>query len=568
MKSARCVQGNRTYSKSFRLLTLVLASILILFCFASCKKKSTTPQTQQPTKNPTQAELITERISIFVTAYNAGDFDTVLSCLDQRSKNALQAMINLMGSIAGSLAGFNIDLSDLFSLGVSTTSGDFMDLQIKKISILTAKDATVTTTMNLANSGEKTIYFIMVYENGGWYIKDMTDEKTGSDTIQNDANITILDSSNFYSRSYVKYSKDGKSYYGIVNSKGEIVHVSEEYTDHYLLGNDSFLLIEEDGNTKSYTLLNSNGKTSATFNSTAFDDILGYGGGLLLVYKNTSTIAKEEHSYGVLDASGNWVAPLTAGRKLPLPSGGYGLGMYEYYGNGIFVATEHGGYSNYSILFNMYTFETFKLEDCYIRSDSFVDGAIYVNNKNCYFNNSELCSPHDCSYNERVSLPGNFVFYSDGTYEAIEDFNTASGHLLINTTGQYVKIINKKDNTEKEFKNYPMSMISSVKFDGDFGVITINGVDGKTYLTVIDKDCNELIDPIVGTNAEISENRIVYKNKDNIYEVIDTNGKVIVSKDMNCEFITTYQNGYALAEIDDVRYLIGYDGQLFNLKFK
>ncbi len=152
-----------------KFLASLLVVIIAVVGFVVCKKKNEIP--------PTNEELIIERVELFLTSYNDGDMDTVLSCLDAKTRNSFQAMLNLIGGIAGSLTGINIDLSDLFSLGVNTTSGDFMQLKISNINIIDNENATVTTTMNLAGAGWQIIYFIMVYENGGWYIHDMNDRK-------------------------------------------------------------------------------------------------------------------------------------------------------------------------------------------------------------------------------------------------------------------------------------------------------------------------------------------------------------------------------------------------------
>ena len=106
--------------------------------------------------------------------------DTVLECLDAKSRNAMEAMLKLLGGIAGSYTGFEIDLKDLFSLGISTIDGDFMKLKITDIKITDSKNATVTTTMELTGAGVQTIFFSMVYEHEGWYIRDMSDKSSSS----------------------------------------------------------------------------------------------------------------------------------------------------------------------------------------------------------------------------------------------------------------------------------------------------------------------------------------------------------------------------------------------------
>lgn len=67
------------------------------------------------------------------------------------------------------VVGFDIDLSDLFSLGISTAD---MDLTINNIDVEDNSNATVAATMHL-NGVKQKINFIMVYEVDGWFIHDI-----------------------------------------------------------------------------------------------------------------------------------------------------------------------------------------------------------------------------------------------------------------------------------------------------------------------------------------------------------------------------------------------------------
>ncbi len=123
---------------------------------------------------------IEQRIELFMTAYNDGDMEEAMNHLAAKPRNAMKAMLNLLGGIAGSQIGFDIDLKDLFSLGVNMSDDDFMKLKIKDIIIIDSENAVAITTMNLTGAGVGIIYFKMVYEHDGWFISDMTDKKPSS----------------------------------------------------------------------------------------------------------------------------------------------------------------------------------------------------------------------------------------------------------------------------------------------------------------------------------------------------------------------------------------------------
>ncbi len=531
-----------------KFLALFLVIIMALGCFSSCKKYD----------KPTNEELIENRITTFVTAYNNGDMDTVLSCLDAKTRNAFQAMLNLLGGLAGSVAGFDIDLSDLFSLGVSTTSGDFMKLEITDITVIDNTNATATTSMNLPGAGVQTIYFVMVYENDGWYIGDMTDEQL-EDSINNSnqigTNISVLAVNSIYDgKATLDFKMNDKTYSGVINSKGEIIYYSEEsYINWTPIGNGAgFITTYTDDDKKIYTLFNEDGHKTITVDGDVFDTIIGYGDGLILVYKNTSTITTEEHSYGVLNCNGNWISPLVASGIKLQESG------FKYYGDGIFM---HNPYlSNQYTFYNSTTNSFFLLSlSGVLENGDFTDGKIYARGS------AMLYSPIN---EEWLSLPYYFVVYSNGNFEEVSEFTSAYDDLLINTNSEYMHILDKTNNTKKEYTAFSSEMISSVQFDGDVGLVMLNGADRKTYFTVIDKECNQKVAPIVCQSATISEGRIVYKNSDNSYEVIDANGNSIVSKNQGFTYISRYYNGIAQAKNSDGECYIGLDGKPLIIKLK
>ena len=138
---------------------VVLLVLLFLMCFL----------------NPSDEKIIEDRIETFLTAYNQGDLDTVLDCFDTKSRNTLKPMLNLFGGFVGSLAGFSINISDLFSLGVNIRNEDCMYIKITDVEISNDKTALVTAVFSLEGDEARTIYFDMLYEKDGWYIKNMYD---------------------------------------------------------------------------------------------------------------------------------------------------------------------------------------------------------------------------------------------------------------------------------------------------------------------------------------------------------------------------------------------------------
>ncbi len=372
----------------------------------------------------------------------------------------------------------------------------------------------------------------------------------------------------------VDFEMNDKTYTGCFNSNGEIFfyYCCEEYEYSpilKLIGNGAgFVTIKKDYSTiEKYILFNEKGQKIMK-SGDVFDKIIGYGDGLMLVYKNTSTITTEEHSYGVLDCNGNWVKPLTAGTELPVPYYA-SWSDYNYIGDGVFMARREV-YSGYKyILFNSNTNKSYYIDYCNIYSDRLYNGVIYGRTRGGWYS-----TIYDYS-GEYAYLPSYFAIHADGTFEEVPEFTYAYNNLLINTDGQYMRITDKSNNTEKEYTAFPSEMISKVLFEGDVGIVILSGADGKTYLSIIDKECNQKTEPIVCADSyfvsivSISEDRIVYKNSDGIYEVIDVNGNTIVSADQGFTYIGEYSGGIAYAKNGDGEScLLGLDGKPLTIKLK
>lgn len=120
----------------------------------------------------TDQALIYDRMEAFLKAYNSGDMKGVLACLDAKTRNTYQATLNIGDELIG-LTGFNVGISDMFSLGVGLTSDDVMKLNNLKISFQSDTQATVRAIMHyrdLEQEYSENISFNLVKEDGDWYI--------------------------------------------------------------------------------------------------------------------------------------------------------------------------------------------------------------------------------------------------------------------------------------------------------------------------------------------------------------------------------------------------------------
>lgn len=196
------------------------------------------------TPQKTDEELIRERIDTFLTAYNDGDMEEVLNCLDAKSKNTFNALLNVMGGLAGGLTGFSFDLRDLFSLGVAVMDGYSLHFDISGVETNGGK-AVATATMNTSPTEFSTVYISLIYENDAWYIQDISDNKPiilgsgGSDSGNNSGsgNSSGSNSVSYLLKTYSTTNEYGNAgTYTEINSNysvGETVELKATVTPGY-----------------------------------------------------------------------------------------------------------------------------------------------------------------------------------------------------------------------------------------------------------------------------------------------------------------------------------------------
>lgn len=100
------------------------------------------------------------------------------------------------------------------------------------------------------------------------------------------------------------------------------------------------------------------------------------------------------------------------------------------------------------------------------------------------------------------------------------------------------------------FSKYNVSEIYCA--DNNF-LLELNGKDGNKYFTVIDKNCNMLFEPVMGTGAEANDSRLVLRTDDG-YSVLDYTGKVIIPAG-TYSYIGAFNSGIAWAKNSSDQYV-------------
>ncbi len=123
-------------------------------------------------------EKIKACIEDFEKCYNDGDLDGVVDCLAKKERKKLQAELNLLSALMGGLTGFELSLSDLFSLGVGMQDSDMIRIDVDEVRFTDTTTATAEGVVYLwegTEMEESPTWFYMVKEDNGWFIQDMVD---------------------------------------------------------------------------------------------------------------------------------------------------------------------------------------------------------------------------------------------------------------------------------------------------------------------------------------------------------------------------------------------------------
>lgn len=523
------------------------------------------PQSSQDTPTPkTDEEKITATVNKFAKEYNDGNFEGVLECLEPKMRNAMQALFNTLGGIAGGKLGVDISLSDLFSLGVAMEDGDFITFSIQDIAIGDGK-ASVTAHMNLAPATTETMYVILVEEDGEWLIENITDKKSSIGSGKNVV-VTELGKDGFVDGlAKITYEQDGQEFWGLINTDGEVIYSQEgTWNEWHHMGNGAGWISDYDykTDTSEYQIINAQGEILATNVNGEFDRLIYAENGLAWVYKYQSGINGAKAFYGVIGSNGEWVAPMTE-TDFSYQSGG----STETYmlGEDYFVNYYYSWGDNY-IVYNYKTGVTYEIESGHIKGE--IDGLIYGRGGEISYNNEDS-----------DDLPDYYCLKPDGTVEELSEFTSVTGDWLVldeDSSSSNVVLRNVKTKEVFEYTAYDSHRVLEIISVESGFLVLIEGLDGNRYFTLLDEDGNQRFEPIrlkykYGSGDFVyivyTDNMLVYLTKDGWdsthyrYAVANAQGEVVVPESAGYCYIGAFSDGLAVAQIGETEEWVVIDTQ-------
>lgn len=515
----------KTYKTITKLTVLVLLFALLAACFTGCGKKSA-------------EELIKARIEAFVDAYNSGDIEEALESLDAKTRNAAQATLNLLGAAAGKLTGIDIDLSDLFSLGIMTASGDFMIAEIESIRMIDEENAAATVRMNL-DGGEETVYFTMVSDDDDWFIADIDSKK--SDAIAalppeegEDGGYAIVEATAFSDGiAVVTYWQDGAKCRGMIDTDGNIlfsIPQAEKNPDTLTpIGKGGAVICHYDSEEDEYvadSVVNRDGTVVAQLEGNAA--LLAYGDGLALLYRKEIGISSSDLC-GIIDTDGNWALPMTAAEgDGSIQNDGFRNNYYA--GDGVFALEKARWYSESDyLLLDSNTGKQAFVTDFQTYDPYFFDGKAYVH----------------------LDDLGHVFLHADGT---TEECNTGDRSYQAHGNGV---VVTEQDNIiyigdSIVYDKYPDAEPSVSSFTENYWLLSLSTKEYRRFITMLDRNGTEMFEPILiemgyYADLEYSDDVAIFKREGWLYCILDASGNMVETDYL---YMEPFSDGLAPASAD------------------
>ncbi len=369
-------------------------------------------------------------------------------------------------------------------------------------------------------------------------VKDYGSQQASGDSESGQKTSLNLTYVRDFSNGYAWIKSSGSSGCSLIDTSGKIICTStswvsdsDENSGAHDMSKDACYVEEGDG---IYKIINKEGKVVASSEDGKFDEILAAGDNLFFVHKYESGIDVSGHLYGTINEKGEFVNQL---RECP-----YGQVSETY--------IKYIGGKAFRLSLNAQIYMS--------SNDTYISGGIDVSNNPANIGDTlYIYNYYNCIQAEGSDTRYDYDYVAispDGKIEKAPDFDyVISGMLVkrdVNNSQFYVSLTDPATGKTSVFSKYDVNEIHSA--DNNF-LLELNGKDGNKYFTVIDKNCNMLFEPVMGTGAEANDNRLVL-SADEGYSVLDYTGKVIIPTGTYSS-IRSFNSGIAWAKNSSDQYV-------------
>ena len=327
--------------------------------------------------------------------------------------------------------------------------------------------------------------------------------------------------------------------WSLIDTSGKVIYTSTGETHD--MSKDACYVEEYAGDDKNgesiynYKIINKEGKVVASSADGKFDEILAAGDNLFFVHKYESGIDVSGHLYGTINEKGEFVNQL---RECP-------------YGQVSETDIKYIGGKAFRLSLNAQIYMS--SNDTYVsggiampNNPANIGDTLYVYNKNIIQVEGSDTQYYDYKGYKNVAIS------PDGKIEKAPDFDAVINGMLVRKDydDQSLSLTDPATGKTSVFSKY--DVYEFYRADNNF-LLELNGKDGNKYFTVIDKNCNMLFEPVMGTGAEANDNRLVLST-DEGYSVLDYTGKVIIPVGTYSS-IRSFNSGIAWAKNSSDQYV-------------
>ena len=368
-------------------------------------------------------------------------------------------------------------------------------------------------------------------------------------------NLTEITEVRDFSNGYAWVKSSGSSVCSLIDTSGKIICTSTSYVydgrnDTHYMSNDACYVKEKVGDKDgeaiyNYKIINKEGKVVASSEDGKFNEILAAGDNLFFVHKYESGIGVSGHLYGTINEKGKFVNQL---RECP-----YGTPEKVYYIGGkafeIFTITRPDDPLIYMSSIDKYISGGGRWNSPGYLSN--IGDTLYIRN----YNHVIQVEGSDTQYNESHGYK--YVAISpDGKIEKVPDFDYVMSGMLVKSdfynSQSYVSLTDPATGKTSVFSKYDYNVCEIHSADNNF-LLSLQGIDLNYYFTVIDKNCNMLFEPVMGTEAVANDGRLVLCT-DKGCSVLDYTGKVIIPAGTYSS-IDSFNSGIAWAKNSSDQYV-------------
>ena len=362
------------------------------------------------------------------------------------------------------------------------------------------------------------------------------DSESGQKTSLN-----LTDVRNF-SNGYAWVKISGSGSWSLIDTSGKVIYTSTG--EPHDMSKDACYVEEYAGDDKNgesiynYKIINKEGKVVASSADGKFDEILAAGDNLFFVHKYESGIDVSGHFCGTINEKGEFVNKL---RECP-----FGDEPSEEYAKYIGGKAFRPGFNAIIYMSSI---------------DTYISGGIATSNNPANIGDTLYIY----NYNHVIQAEGSDTQYydshgykyvaisPDGKIEKAPEFDAVINGMLVRKDydNQSLSLTDPATGKTSVFSKY--DVYEFYRADNNF-LLVLNGKDGNKYFTVIDKNCNMLFEPVMGTGAEANDNRLVLSTHEGYYSVLDYTGKVIIPAG-TYSYIGSFNSGIAWAQNSSDQYV-------------